>query len=152
MKNGLINVTKVLLMFLPAAAIWAQTGGRPVSSAPAVKPIDFQREIRPILSDNCFQCHGPDSKTRLADLRLDIKDAALEVRKSGAAVVPGKVQDSLLYRRISDPSAARRMPPEYSHKKLTTQQIATLKTWIEQGAPWKEHWAFQPPIKPRRPP
>ena len=136
-----MHVTKALLVLLSATAARAQ----------ALKPVDFQREIRPILSDNCFQCHGPDSKTRLADLRLDVKDAALEARKNGAAIVPGKAQSSLLYQRVTDASAARRMPPEYSHKKLTPQQIATFKTWIDQGAPWKEHWAFQPPLKPKSP-
>src|SRR6516162_11003770 len=94
--------------------------------AAQVKPVDFQREIRPILSDNCFQCHGPDEKRRMAKLRLDLKDDAARV------LTPGKSDQSLLYQRISATDAARRMPPEYSHKKLTPQQIATLKNWIDQ--------------------
>jgi hypothetical protein len=111
-----------------------------------VKPVDFQREIRPILSDNCFQCHGPDEKHRMAKLRLDLKDDAARV------LTPGKSDQSLLYQRISATETARRMPPEFSHKKLTQQQIATLKTWIDQGAQWKEHWAFVPPVMPPPPP
>jgi hypothetical protein len=115
---------------------------------PAQKPsIDFQREIRPILSDNCFQCHGPDSGTRMAGLRLDIKESALASRKNGVAIVPGKPLESLLYQRISAAEASRRMPPESSHKSLNTAQIAKLKAWIGQGAPWVEHWAYRAPVK-----
>src|SRR4051794_9736335 len=99
------------------------------------KPPDFQREIRPILSDNCFQCHGPDSKSRMAGVRLDRKDDAL------------KVKDRLLA-RVAAPDPARRMPPAYSNKKLTDAQVSTMKRWIEAGAPWQEHWAFQAPVKP----
>ncbi|MCX6619665.1 MAG: DUF1549 domain-containing protein, partial [Acidobacteria bacterium] len=119
--------------------------------AQGAKPVDFQREIRPILSENCFQCHGPDSASRMSGLRLDTKDAVLEARKRGAAVVPGKPAESLLYQRISIANKARRMPPASSHKRLTDQQIALLKRWIEQGAPWKEHWAFRAPVKPAPP-
>jgi hypothetical protein len=120
----------------------------PAQSLPVA---DFQREIRPILSDNCFQCHGPDSAARQAGLRLDRRDAALERRSNGVPIVPGKSADSLLYQRISDPDAGSRMPPAESHKRLTAAQIALLKRWIEGGAPWKEHWAFQPPVKPTPP-
>lgn len=117
----------------------------------AQNKIDFQRNIRPILSDNCFQCHGPDSKTRMAGLRLDQKDAVLEVRKRGAAIVPGKPAESLLVQRITETAPAKRMPPEYSHKSLTPQQIAMVKSWVEAGAPWKEHWAYSAPVKPALP-
>ncbi len=119
--------------------------------AQATKPIDFQREIRPILSENCFQCHGPDSGSRMAGLRLDLKPAAFEARKRGTPVVPGKPAESLVYQRISAEKVSRRMPPAYSHKSLTAAQIALMKRWIEQGAPWKEHWAFKPPVKQEPP-
>ena len=102
------------LAFCMARFLLAQT-------APAV---DFQREIRPILSDNCFQCHGPDSAARQAGLRLDRRESALEVRPNGAPIVPGKSAESLLYQRISDPDANLRMPPPDSHKRLTAVQIA----------------------------
>lgn len=121
------------------------------AAAQTTKPIDFQRQIRPVLSDNCFQCHGPDSGTRMAGLRLDRKETVLEVRKRGAAVAPGDPAASLLYRKISETNPAKRMPPESSHKSLTPQQIDLLKRWIEQGAPWKEHWAFTAPVKPAQP-
>jgi hypothetical protein len=117
----------------------------------AEKPVDFQRQIRPILSENCFQCHGPDSGTRMAGLRLDLKDGIFAARKGGAAVVPGDPSASLLYQRVSEKNPARRMPPEYSHKSLTQPQIDLLKRWIEEGAAWKEHWAFQAPHRPAPP-
>jgi hypothetical protein len=115
----------------------------------SAKPIDFQREIRSILSDNCFQCHGPDSKTRMAGLRLDLKEAALEKRKNGAAIVPSDSAASLLYQRLVAADPNKKMPPAYSHKSLTAPQIALVKRWIDEGAPWKEHWAYQPPSKPK---
>src|SRR5450432_535138 len=128
-----------------ALSLAAQPPPRPVAA------IDFQREIRPILSDSCFQCHGPDSSTRMAGLRLDLKATVFEVRPHGAPVVARNPEASLLYQRISAPTAARRMPPERAHKDLTPQQIALLKSWIEQGAPWQEHWAFRAPAAPRVP-
>src|SRR5437016_972074 len=84
--------------------------------------VDFQREVRPILSNNCFACHGPDKESRKANLRLDHKEDALAAK------------DRILLRVTSD-KPAMRMPPVYSHKTLTPQQIATLKQWIEDGAP-----------------
>jgi hypothetical protein len=115
------------------------------------QPIDFERQIRPILSDNCFQCHGPDSGSRQADLRLDKHDSALAALADGTPIVPGKSAESLVYQRISSSDASFRMPPEEAHKALTPEQIATIKRWIDAGAPWKEHWAFQAPVKPKLP-
>ena len=119
--------------------------------AQAAPAVDFQRQIRPILSDNCFQCHGPDSAARQAGLRLDLRESALHARPNGTPVVPGKSADSLLYQRISDTDASFRMPPPDSRKQLTAAQVALLKRWIDGGAPWKEHWAFQAPVKPKPP-
>ena len=113
--------------------------------------MDFQRVVRPILSDACFACHGPDKGTRMADLRLDIMEGALAVRESGTVIVPGKPEASLLYQRITAEDAGRRMPPEYSHKSLTAGQVEALKRWIEQGAEWKEHWSFTAPRRPALP-
>ena len=109
--------------------------------------VDFQRQIRPVLSDNCFKCHGPDKDTRMVDLRLDTKDGAFGNRKNGTPIVPGKPEESLLYQRITAPTAARRMPPEYSHKALTAKQIDIIGRWIQEGATWKEHWAFVAPVR-----
>jgi len=108
--------------------------------------VDFQREVRPILSDACFQCHGPDKASRMAGLRLDTRDGAM-----AKVIVPGKPLESKLYQRIMQENTALRMPPTASHKVLSDAQKATLKAWIEQGAPWKEHWAFRAPEKPAIP-
>ena len=113
--------------------------------------MDFQREVRPILSDTCFLCHGPDQSTRMVGLRLDTREGILEKRANGSPVVPGNPDASLIYQRINHKNAALRMPPAYSHKSLTDAQKETLRRWIEQGAPWKEHWAFAPPVRPEPP-
>lgn len=110
--------------------------------------IDFQRQIRPILSDNCFLCHGPDKGTRMVDLRLDIREGAFSTRKNGTVIVPGKPEESLLIKRIYSDNLAFRMPPVFSHKTLTQTQKDTIRTWIEQGAQWKDHWAFIAPVRP----
>jgi mono/diheme cytochrome c family protein len=118
-----------------------------LTGAPANKVVDFQREIRPLFAENCFQCHGPDSTTRMAGLRLDLKDAVFEARKSGQAIVPSRPDESLVYQRIASTNKARLMPPVSSHRSLNPQQIATIKLWIEQGAIWREHWALKAPVK-----
>ena len=114
--------------------------------------VDFQRDIRPILSDNCFLCHGPDASTRKANLRLDVAADAMAARAGGAPIVPGHPADSLLYKKITEPNPARRMPPLSSHKTLTDAQKETVRRWIEQGAEWKQHWAFVAPVRARLPP
>ena len=88
----------------------------------------------------------------MAGLRLDLKDAAFETRKGGRAIAPGKPDESLVYQRIASPDKARLIPPVSSHRSLNAQQIATIKVWIEQGAHWREHWAFKPPVKAPVPP
>jgi hypothetical protein len=109
--------------------------------------VDFQRDVKPVLSNNCFHCHGPDSGNRMAGLRLDQKDGLFGATKQGILVVPGKAADSLLFKRISQPKAALRMPPPYSHKSLTESEIETIRLWIDQGAEWKEHWSFGVPVR-----
>ncbi|GAA4434828.1 PSD1 and planctomycete cytochrome C domain-containing protein [Bremerella cremea] len=109
------------------------------SQAHAEKPLDYNRDVRPILSENCFYCHGPDPEHRQADLRLDDEEAAKDY-----AIVPGDIEGSEFFQRlIAD--ADTRMPPVESGKKLTPQQIATLKRWIEEGAQFQQHWAYVPP-------
>ncbi|MBV8828761.1 MAG: hypothetical protein JO108_05985, partial [Acidobacteriaceae bacterium] len=109
--------------------------------------VDFQRQVRPILSDNCFLCHGPDKGTRMVDLRLDIREGAFAARKNGYPVVPGKPDESLIVKRIYSNDPAFRMPPVFAHKVLTQQQKDIIRRWIEQGAKWSQHWAFIPPNK-----
>jgi hypothetical protein len=114
-------------------------------------PVNFQRQVRPILSDNCFLCHGPDQGTRMADLRLDIRTGAFATRKDGVVIVPGKPEESLLIKRVFAEKAAMRMPPAFSHKTLTQEQKDILRRWVAQGAPWKDHWAFVAPVRPALP-
>ncbi|MBY0523516.1 MAG: PSD1 and planctomycete cytochrome C domain-containing protein [Gemmataceae bacterium] len=119
---------------------------------PAKTAIDFSRHIRPLLSENCFSCHGPDDKSRKAKLRLDTKDGAFaELRGGGFAIVAGKSAESALIERIVTTDPKKLMPPPQSNKHLKPEQIALLKQWIDQGAPWSEHWAFVTPKKPTSP-
>jgi len=108
----------------------------------AEKPLDYNRDVRPILSENCFFCHGPDPEHREADLRFDQEEAAKDY-----AIVPGDLDSSEFYQRIiAEPET--RMPPVDSGKKLSDEDIATLKRWIEEGAQYEKHWAYVSP-KPR---
>lgn len=111
-------------------------------------PVDFNREIRPILSANCYACHGPDEAERKSDLRLDTKEGALADLGGHAAIVPGKPADSELLRRVSSTDPDQVMPPADSVKKLTAQQIELLGRWVVEGAAWQDHWAY---VKPARP-
>ena len=114
-----------------------------------VDEVQFNRDIRPILSDNCYQCHGPDQNKRQADLRLDEKQGLFGELPSGMrAIVPGKAGESELLRRIESTDPSERMPAPESGKKLKPREIALIKRWIEQGAKWQGHWAY---IKPARP-
>lgn len=120
------------------------------SVAPAAS-LEFNRDIRPILSENCFYCHGQDEKHREAKLRLDVRDDAVRARDGIAAIVPGKPEESELMRRIVAKDANEVMPPPESHKTLTPAQIARIKRWIEEGAPYQGHWAFEAPKRPAMP-
>lgn len=122
------------------------------ASAGAEEPrIDFNRDIRPILSDKCFHCHGPDAATREADLRLDHREGLLGDRGGYAAFVGGDVEQSEAFRRITSDDESERMPPPDAKKQLTAAQVKALKTWIEQGAKWQRHWAFAAPQRPTLP-
>jgi hypothetical protein len=114
--------------------------------APEGVPVEFNRDIRPILSDNCYQCHGPDKAQRKAELRLDIEQGATADLGGRRAVVPGDLDQSELYQRLIAEDDKERMPPVKSGKKLSRSQIDLFRRWIEQGAKWQKHWAFLPPI------
>jgi hypothetical protein len=109
----------------------------------------FNRDIRPILSDNCYTCHGPSSLTRMAGLRLDVEEVAKGKLPSGhIAIVPGDPNHSELYLRISSPNKARRMPPVYSgHDALPAHDVELIREWIAAGAKWQKHWALIPPTR-----
>lgn len=112
--------------------------------------VNFGREVMPILADNCFACHGPDPKQRKAGLRLDLAENATRAAKSGAiAVVPGKPGRSQLLNRVTTTDNEALMPPAESHKpRLTAAQVNTLRRWIQDGAVWGKHWAFEIPTRP----
>jgi hypothetical protein len=137
-----------LVPFLLASFPGAETGRaaeRPVTR------VAFNRDVRPILSDHCFACHGPDSAKRKAGLRLDTEQGALGKRRRGPAVIPGKPDKSELYRRIRSTDETERMPPASAHRPLTVRHIETIRRWIAQGAKWQKHWALIPPVRPAIP-
>ncbi|MFM8252693.1 MAG: PSD1 and planctomycete cytochrome C domain-containing protein [Planctomycetota bacterium] len=117
----------------------------------AAEPLQFGRDILPILSDNCFFCHGPDEKNREANLRLDTEEGAIQPRETTAAIVRGKSAMSELMRRITSSDPELQMPPPKSNRKLTPQQIELVRRWIDEGAVWGKHWAFEPPVRPQPP-
>lgn len=119
------------------------------SSMAMAEPIQFSRDIQPILAENCFACHGPDPKSRKANLRLDLREDAL--RKDDPIILPGKSAQSELIKRVTSTDPDDVMPPPDSHRKLTPQQVAALKRWIDEGAGWGQHWAFEAPQRPPLP-
>jgi hypothetical protein len=131
-----------LLLIVPALAL---------STTPAHAQVDFGRDVLPILSDNCFFCHGPDAKARKATLRLDTKEGLYRIRDGVTVVMPGKSADSEMIRRITANDPEERMPPPGSNRKLTSKQMETVKRWVDEGAKWSQHWAFQPIARPTVP-
>lgn len=117
----------------------------PHADLPA-EEIDFNRDVRPILAQNCYECHGPDKESRQADLRLDILDDVLE-----SAIVPGRPDASTLIERLLSKDPDMVMPPPDSKRRPTAQQIETLRKWVEQGAKYEPHWAFVAPTRPAVP-
>ena len=117
----------------------------------AAEPIHFGRQIRPILSENCFFCHGPDEAKREAGLRLDDEKAAKSDNDGTTAIVPGHPEKSALLQRILSTDPDEVMPPPKLHKVIPPAQIALLTEWIKQGAPWGNHWSYEPVVKPPLP-
>src|SRR4051794_4717689 len=113
--------------------------------------LNYDRDVRPILSENCFQCHGQDSKKRMAGLRLDSFEGVTADRNGHAALTPGRAETSFVYQRITASEPAKRMPPAYSNHRLTAEQIATIRRWIDEGATYSTHWSFIPPKRPALP-
>ncbi|MBI5767961.1 MAG: PSD1 domain-containing protein [Verrucomicrobia bacterium] len=134
------RVVIILSSVFPLAAVLA-------AGAPVPARIEFNRDVRPILSDNCFYCHGPDASHRKAKLRLDVREVAL----AKEAIVPGKPADSELVIRFHSNDPEEVMPPPDSNKKLTARDKAVLERWIAQGAGYQLHWAYEPPAKPAIP-
>ena len=117
--------------------------------------ISYNFQVRPIFSDKCFKCHGPDANKRQAGLRLDIESEAykaLQEHPRSHALVPGNPDQSELFLRVSSTDTALQMPPPNSHLPVLTElEILTIKKWIKQGAKYEKHWAFTAPVKPSLP-
>ena len=109
--------------------------------------LEYNRDVRPILAENCFACHGPDSAARKADLRLDRRDEAIEA----GAIAPGDTEESELIARINAKDPKELMPPPSTTKKLTQKQKDLLKRWIADGAPYQPHWSLIAPKRPELP-
>lgn len=130
-----------------SAVLWtclSLSAAVPVTAAELPEVVEFNRDIRPILSDNCFFCHGPDKNKRQADLRLDTEAGLLGAAGSAGAVVPGKPDESPLLQRILTADPETHMPPPSTGKLLTADQIQLLRRWIQQGGRYEGHWAFLP--------
>ena len=138
-----MSIRRVII--LAVLSLFALSKGFSASSS--TKNISFNRDIRPILSDNCFGCHGPDEKKRKAKLRLDTREGATAERDKTQAIKPKDLAGSELWSRINAKDPDDIMPPSDSNKKLTAQQIDTLRRWILEGAPYQGHWAFEVPRK-----
>ena len=143
---------RFLLLVTVATAGAGFLARRAVSAADSpARKIDFDREVRPILADNCFACHGPDEKQRMANLRLDVTEGLFADRGGYRIISPGASAQSKLYLKISSPDPAVRMPPVFANRTLSPEQIATIKQWIDQGAKWERHWAWIAPQRPSVP-
>ncbi len=137
--RGLYPAAFLLLCFTAGAATQAGSS------------VQFNRDIRPILSDNCLACHGTDANKCKADLRLDLAESATVLRKGHQAVKPGDLAGSELWRRINSTDPKVRMPPPESNRNLKPEQIELLRQWIQQGAVYQKHWAFESPVRPDSP-
>ncbi|MGV3642104.1 MAG: PSD1 and planctomycete cytochrome C domain-containing protein [Adhaeribacter sp.] len=136
------------------ASCRSETAPQGAENEPLPEQVSYNFDVRPILSDNCFACHGPDANKREAGLRLDIAAEAYKALKENPgshALVPGKPQLSAVFLRISSTDSTLRMPPAGSNLKLTTREIRVIEKWISQGAKYESHWAFVPPKKPALP-
>jgi hypothetical protein len=142
-QHHLVLVLALALAAIGPAGMPRAHGDEP-DATPGAEAIEFNRDIRPILSENCFACHGPDSAARKADLRLDRREAAVEL----GAIVPNDPGASELVARIDDEDETLRMPPKKSNKKLTAAQKDLLRRWIASGAEYQPHWSFLAPERP----
>lgn len=146
MGAGISFRRHVPLALMIACAICAQ------GMAGADQTVQFNRDVRPILSMKCYPCHGPDANTRKREIRFDVREELFGKTLDGVDLLaPGKPDESELFRRVIAPNSADLMPPAEAKLELSAQEVATLRAWIEQGAAWEGHWAFIPPTKPAIP-
>jgi hypothetical protein len=133
-----------MLIRTPFSSVAVVVMGMAVSGPVSAAGVDFAREVLPILSDNCFHCHGPSETGRKAGLRLDLREGALRVKDGKTTIVPGKPELSELVKRLYTDDPEDLMPPPDSHRSLTTTQKDLLKRWVAEGAVWGKHWSFEP--------
>ena len=136
--SGVISTAVLLLAARPACAAGPEK-------------VDFARQVRPILAENCFECHGPDPRGRKGKLRLDSREDVFGDRGGYRLVVPGHPEDSELIARIASDEPDEVMPPPESRRQLTKAQVELLTRWVAEGASWSEHWSFIPPRRPSVP-
>ncbi len=140
-----MRTTLFLPLCMAASVCHAAFVGQAVNAAE--HEINFNRDVRPILSDKCFQCHGPDEAARKAELRLD-DETAVKADRDGIVIVrPGDPAESELIRRITSDDETEIMPPPESHKPLTEKEKQTLRQWVAEGAKWSQHWAYEAPVR-----
>lgn len=144
------RLRQVVIAVAGCLAVWLVSSLGPASSGAG--EVSFNRDIRPILAENCYGCHGPDDANRQSRLRLDSETSArADLGRGRRAIVPGQPERSELIRRITHPDPALRMPPVNSSHTLEEKEIRLLTEWIRTGARWEAHWAFTPPVRPRLP-
>ena len=141
----------IRLLLFGAIALAGQSEVWAATKSGNTNVVDFRRDVRPILSDSCFHCHGPDESTRKAKMRLDTKEGAFTERKGRFPVIPGKPDESEIIRRIFSNDPDEQMPPPDYPRQLKSNQKELIKEWIAQGAKWQDHWAFQKPVRPEPP-
>ena len=140
------------MALLATASVAAQHEGVTPTPSDAAPTVDFLRDVRPVLAQHCYSCHGPDERERKGDLRLDVKADAYADRGDYFVVKPGDPGDSELMLRVRSDDPDEVMPPPECDDALKPGEIAILEQWIEAGAAWQEHWAFVPPTRPASPP
>ena len=148
-RSARISWVRVVVFFLGLSAAIGRAQDKGHTTAP--RPIDFNRDVHPLLSDRCFQCHGFDEKQRQAGLRLDTEDGLFGPRRRGVAVVPEHPEKSAILGRIRSTNSDKKMPPPDSGLALTTEEVALIERWVEVGAPYAAHWAFVTPVRPPTP-
>ena len=139
---------KIVPRFASALLLWPWMSLPAFAAEPAETEVQFARDVLPILSANCFACHGPDENERQADLRLDLEAGAKQDHGAGAAIVAGRPEASSIIARLMSTDAQEVMPPPESGREIEPEQIEIIRRWIEQGAQWQQHWSFQPLLKP----
>ncbi len=143
----IVGMVGLLLVLLSLGLVGRRSAWiSPVESAPS--PVEFGRDVLPILSTHCFVCHGPDEGNRQAGLRLDLEETAKATRRQGAAIVPGDPGQSLIVRRIEHANPDLAMPPSTIPRRVSPEEVATLRRWIAEGAKWGRHWSFEPVRRP----